>query len=154
MIYLDGIVTNIRREARQTYFTLTAEATDVRLTLNADVPSVLFDSAILEGDLIVFAIPESEGESGYIAKELTVKLMKGRMKQDWDYTCASCGKQFAPKDLTMGHMLPKSKGGGIKGNIAAVCQPCNDRDKDKIVVYTRHTPTKTVGPSNAGLERI
>ncbi len=40
--------------------------------------------------------------------------------------CHYCGKKFDPKDLTMDHIVPVSRGGrSTKGNIVACCKQCN-----------------------------
>ena len=44
------------------------------------------------------------------------------------YTCQYCGKQPARKDLTVDHILPRSRGGYITWeNVVAACQRCNGR---------------------------
>lgn len=44
--------------------------------------------------------------------------------------CAYCGNAFAPKDLTMDHVVPVARGGrSTKGNVVAACKACNNRKK-------------------------
>jgi 5-methylcytosine-specific restriction endonuclease McrA len=44
------------------------------------------------------------------------------------YTCQYCGKQPARKDLTVDHILPRSRGGYTTWeNVVAACQRCNGR---------------------------
>jgi 5-methylcytosine-specific restriction endonuclease McrA len=46
------------------------------------------------------------------------------------YTCQYCGKKGS--DLTVDHVLPKSRGGrGIWENLVAACRPCNLKKKNR-----------------------
>ena len=47
-------------------------------------------------------------------------------------TCQFCGKKFPVRELTMDHIIPKSKGGkAIWSNIVCACVSCNNRKADK-----------------------
>lgn len=53
------------------------------------------------------------------------------MKRD-NYSCIYCGSK---KDLTIDHVIPKSKGGqNTWSNLVACCSPCNLRKGDKSLV--------------------
>ena len=42
--------------------------------------------------------------------------------------CHYCGKEIKPKELTMDHLIPLSKGGrSTRGNIVPSCKECNNR---------------------------
>jgi len=44
--------------------------------------------------------------------------------------CHYCGNKFAPKDLTMDHLVPLVRGGrSSKGNLVPACKECNTRKK-------------------------
>jgi 5-methylcytosine-specific restriction endonuclease McrA len=44
--------------------------------------------------------------------------------------CHYCGKQFAPEDLTMDHILPVVRGGkSVKSNCVPCCKECNNEKK-------------------------
>lgn len=44
--------------------------------------------------------------------------------------CAYCGKTFAPRELTMDHVVPVARGGrSVRGNVAPSCKACNNRKK-------------------------
>jgi hypothetical protein len=46
--------------------------------------------------------------------------------------CAYCGHVFKDKDLTLDHVIPKSKGGpDTWENLVACCKPCNSWKDDK-----------------------
>jgi len=51
------------------------------------------------------------------------KLSKGE--------CYYCGKTFLPKELTMDHVVPVSRGGkSTKGNLVTACKDCNNKKKN------------------------
>ena len=42
--------------------------------------------------------------------------------------CHYCGRRFAPRELTMDHVLPVIRGGrSSKGNLVPACRECNAR---------------------------
>jgi 5-methylcytosine-specific restriction endonuclease McrA len=44
------------------------------------------------------------------------------------YTCQYCGKVFNPSELTLDHVIPKSRGGSSNwDNLVACCKRCNNR---------------------------
>ena len=44
--------------------------------------------------------------------------------------CHYCGRSSAPKDLTMDHIVPISRGGqSTKGNVVPCCKKCNTAKK-------------------------
>ena len=44
------------------------------------------------------------------------------------YMCQYCGKIFAPAELTLDHVMPRSRGGGSTwDNLVACCKKCNHR---------------------------
>lgn len=46
--------------------------------------------------------------------------------------CQFCGKKFPTNELTMGHVIPKSKGGDVSWtNIVLACVPCNHGMADR-----------------------
>ncbi len=44
--------------------------------------------------------------------------------------CHYCSRPFSPKDLTMDHIVPISRGGqSTKGNVVPCCKECNNAKK-------------------------
>jgi len=47
--------------------------------------------------------------------------------------CAHCGGMFAPRDLTMDHLVPIIRGGkSTKGNVVPSCKRCNTAKKHEL----------------------
>ena len=48
--------------------------------------------------------------------------------------CQYCTNQFREHDLTIDHVIPRSKGGNTAwDNVVAACKPCNQRKKDYLI---------------------
>ena len=48
--------------------------------------------------------------------------------------CQYCAKRFCDSDLTIDHVIPRSKGGNSSWiNVVAACKPCNQRKQDFLV---------------------
>lgn len=48
------------------------------------------------------------------------------------YTCQFCGRRFPAADLTLDHVLPRSRGGrSTWENLVACCYGCNNRKSDR-----------------------
>lgn len=48
------------------------------------------------------------------------------------YTCQYCGDDYAPEELTIDHIIPKSRGGSTKwDNVVACCKKCNNQKGHK-----------------------
>ncbi|MCT4641084.1 MAG: HNH endonuclease [Bacteriovoracaceae bacterium] len=49
-----------------------------------------------------------------------------------NFTCAYCGQKFVKSELTMDHIVPKSRGGATDWlNIISSCAPCNNKKADR-----------------------
>ena len=63
------------------------------------------------------------------------KARELRASQWWKRKCAKgichyCGRTVAPKELTMDHVVPISRGGrSTKGNVVPCCKDCNTKKK-------------------------
>ncbi len=52
---------------------------------------------------------------------------RGVLKRD-NFTCQYCGRCQSPFELTLDHVLPRSRGGkNTWENVVAACKPCNHR---------------------------
>jgi len=63
------------------------------------------------------------------------KARQLRRSQWWKRKCAEgrcyyCGREVAPADLTMDHIVPIVRGGrSVKNNLVPACKDCNNRKK-------------------------
>ncbi len=49
------------------------------------------------------------------------------------YTCQFCGFVFSASDLTLDHVIPRSRGGRTDwDNLVACCHPCNNVKRDRL----------------------
>lgn len=75
-----------------------------------------------------------EKDEAHVARE-RVKARALRASAWWQSElakarCHYCTKTFAPKDLTMDHVIPVSRGGrSIKSNVVPCCAACNKSKK-------------------------
>ena len=61
-----------------------------------------------------------------------VKFSRSNVYQRDGYRCQFCGDEFAARDLTYDHVIPRSRGGRTTWeNIATSCKPCNSRKDDR-----------------------
>jgi len=66
------------------------------------------------------------------------KARKLRASQWWKRKraagiCHHCGEKFAPKALTMDHLVPVIRGGkSTKGNLVSSCKSCNTARKHRL----------------------
>lgn len=58
----------------------------------------------------------------------TVVLSRRNILIRDNYTCQYCGKKFPPSELTIDHIIPKSKGGSTNwDNVVTCCKKCNNK---------------------------
>jgi 5-methylcytosine-specific restriction endonuclease McrA len=61
-----------------------------------------------------------------------------------EYSCQYCGVQYAHRELTLDHVLPRSRGGATSWrNVVAACGPCNRR-KGQLTPDEAKMPLRTV----------
>lgn len=64
-----------------------------------------------------------------------------------DNTCQYCHKVFKSENLTLDHVLPRSKGGDRTwDNIVAACRPCNQKKGDKFLHKVGMIPLNRPAP--------
>lgn len=105
--------------------------------------------AILPPEVIVLEEYEGVGEKSVVFSR------KNLFKRD-RYTCQYCGKQPGPEELTVDHIVPRSKGGiSSWTNCVLACVECNKKKADlpleKCGLKLRKVPKK---PSWKMLARI
>jgi len=67
-----------------------------------------------------------------------------KLREDYNYTCPSCGKKEPEIDLIMDHIVPLSRGGKhLISNIQPLCRLCNGKKHAKTILFSQ----KTKGPA-------
>jgi len=90
-----------------------------------------------------------------IGQRSVVFSRKNLFKRD-KYTCQYCGVQPGPEELTIDHVMPKSRGGGSTWeNCVLACIECNkrkaNRTPDEAGMKLKKTPKKPTWKSLAQL---
>lgn len=63
-----------------------------------------------------------------------IKLTRKNLYLRDNFTCAFCDDVFDPKDLSIDHVIPKSRGGKNEWtNLVTACNPCNWDKGSKII---------------------
>jgi 5-methylcytosine-specific restriction endonuclease McrA len=63
--------------------------------------------------------------------------------------CHYCGRETAPRELTMDHIVPLSRGGkSTKGNVVPACKECNNMKK-QLLPMEWEAYLKNFAPSQA-----
>lgn len=64
---------------------------------------------------------------------LTLPLTRRNVLKRDNYTCQYCGNRLDKSELTLDHILPRSRGGEHTWeNLVAACAPCNRRKGDNL----------------------
>ena len=62
--------------------------------------------------------------------------VKDQLYREQDGHCNGCNRKFEKRNLTIDHIVPKSKGGGdYKENYQLLCQACNSSKGDRPMEY-------------------
>jgi 5-methylcytosine-specific restriction endonuclease McrA len=96
--------------------------------------------ALVPPEVIVLAKYDGQGEKSVVFSR------KNLFKRD-KYTCMFCGVQPGPAELTIDHVMPKSRGGkSTWENCVLACVECNkrkaNRTPDEAGMKMRRTPKK------------
>lgn len=112
------------------------EYSDMVISTSGDVPvgSVIRSPrhTILVPDVILIT-----DYNGYNKSNNVLKYSRHNIFQRDNYECQYCGKHFSKRDLTLDHILPKSRGGRAAwNNIVSACKPCNSRKGNLLLSET------------------
>ncbi|MBL7664041.1 MAG: HNH endonuclease [Bacteriovoracaceae bacterium] len=65
--------------------------------------------------------------------KMEVKFNRNNVFYRDNYTCQYCHERFAQKDLTLDHVIPRSKGGASSWeNVVTCCSLCNHKKGNKL----------------------
>lgn len=92
--------------------------------------------AIVPPEVVVLTAYEGRGERSVVFSR------KNIFKRD-RYTCQYCGDQPGPEELTIDHVMPRSRGGtSTWENCLLACVECNKRKADKTPEEAKMPPRK------------
>lgn len=105
-----------------------------KLLLKERVEAVTADDVSLVGSERALAIPTVLRLRYYVnvpRHHPPAWTRRGLLARD-RYTCAYCGKRCSPREATVDHVLPLSRGGRSSwGNTVTACFACNQRKADR-----------------------
>jgi 5-methylcytosine-specific restriction endonuclease McrA len=93
----------------------------------------------------------------YRAKVPFNKAVHGRMLIYWrdGYRCQFCAKKFSAAELTLDHILPKSRGGSNRpDNLVTACKSCNNRKGARTPEEARMPLLSPLSEYKVGLHKI
>jgi 5-methylcytosine-specific restriction endonuclease McrA len=92
-----------------------------------------FEGAVIRTPRLRLVVPEVIKLSGYNGQgERAVVFSRRNVFKRDKFTCQYCGAQPGPAELTIDHVLPKSRGGKSEWvNCVLACLACNARKADK-----------------------
>jgi len=103
-----------------------------------------YEGLFLNSNTISLPLPSIVMLNSYHRPPLRAKYTRKNLYIRDDYNCQYCGNKFSYSDLTIDHVIPKSKGGKLTWeNSVAACRECNFKKNDKIIKPIR----KPVMPS-------
>jgi 5-methylcytosine-specific restriction endonuclease McrA len=106
----------------------------VRLVFADKVTVLECYEKIVSSPSISMAMPSVIITKKYYKNRYVPEFSKTNLLYRDDFKCQYCGNSFHEKDLTMDHVIPKSKGGKKTfDNIVMSCRRCNEYKADKYI---------------------
>lgn len=104
----------------------------VRLIFAEKVTVLECYDKIISSPSVSMAMPSVIITKKYYKNRYVPEFSKTNLLYRDDFKCQYCGNQFNEKELTMDHVVPKSKGGKKTfENIVMCCRKCNELKADK-----------------------
>jgi 5-methylcytosine-specific restriction endonuclease McrA len=76
------------------------------------------------------------------------KFRSDYIKNNKPTACEACSKPIAGRDITLDHITPLTKSGGVgafdEANIAVLCLSCNSKKNNRLVMRTNYVNNKLV----------
>lgn len=91
----------------------------------------------------------------YLNVKKTIKSATGKKHKIFardGWVCVYCTKAYTPDELTLDHVIPKSKGGdSSSSNLVTACRECNNKKSDRTDHEFGFTISKALLKSNINL---
>lgn len=117
---------------------------DIKSWADASKAKATFADAVIRTPRLHLLIPEVIRLTGYEGQgERTVVFSRRNIFKRDRYTCCYCGAQPGPKELTIDHLVPKSRGGKSEWtNCVLACLACNMKKANRIPEEAKMTLRK------------
>jgi 5-methylcytosine-specific restriction endonuclease McrA len=117
---------------------------DIKSWADASKAKEAFADAVIRTPRLHLVVPEVIRLTGYSGQgERTVVFSRRNIFKRDRYTCQYCGSQPGPKELTIDHLVPKSRGGKSEWtNCVLACLKCNARKANLSVQAAKMTLRK------------
>ena len=91
-----------------------------------------------------FPLPKVLRLFGIFKKDQQVKFCRHNVFLRDHWTCQYCRKEFTAKNLTLDHVIPKSRGGNTSWeNVVTACSNCNHKKGDRLLEESSFRLLKT-----------
>ena len=101
-----------------------------------------YDDAFLRSATVTIPYPSIIMLNTYHKQPSKAKFTRRNLYVRDKYCCQYCGDRFAYADLTIDHVIPKSKGGRLTWeNSVTACGPCNVKKGDSLYPLPMQRPT-------------
>jgi len=111
----------------------------IKLEIKGKIETLHYSNVCIYSGKDAWQLPSVIRLSGPIfTKSFQAKYSKKGLHARDNYTCAYCGKRFKEKDLTVDHIVPRSKGGITSWmNCITACRKCNAYKADFTIEETK-----------------
>jgi 5-methylcytosine-specific restriction endonuclease McrA len=111
---------------------------DILTWADASEAKAQFSDAVIHTPRLRLIVPEVIRLTGYEGQgERSVVFSRRNIFKRDKYTCCYCGAQPGPAELTIDHIIPKSKGGRSEWtNCVLACFKCNAKKADRTLEQT------------------
>lgn len=100
-----------------------------------------YDDWEVHSPSLTIKVPALAITKEYMKYKKSVRFSRKNLYMRDNWTCNYCDEVFEPKDLTIDHVIPLSKGGKtIWENVTTCCSVCNGRKSDSMLFKPLRKP--------------